>query len=230
MTAGEADLGDPVSRTLLPEGAASGDDAVVWVAENANPGWEASQEHLLEPIVVDGWQQGWRLDDSSAAVRATYAPDELYRAGLGAGAATLGLLVLLVVVRPRRRQAQHPPLESTRLRWPLAVVLAVGVGGLVAGTTGALVAVGASVVATVAARWAPVVSPWVLASTLVPAVAAYAARPWGSEDGWAGALEWPHYLVVAVVACVIGASSSAGARPAGSRRWAKRMAGRSTSR
>ncbi|GAA2117695.1 alpha-(1-_3)-arabinofuranosyltransferase domain-containing protein [Nocardioides bigeumensis] len=230
VIAGGADLGDPVSRTLIPEGGAGSGDAVVWVAENANTGWEARQDRLLEPVVVDGWQQGWRLDGSSTAVRATFGPDDLYRAGLGVGAVTFGLLVLLVVARPRRRWAPHPVLSSARLRWPVAVVLAGGVGGLVVGTTGALVAVGAGVASAVAARWAPEVAPWVLASTLVPAVAAYAARPWGSGDGWAGALDWPHYLVVAVVACVIGASSSAGARPGGSRRWAKRMAGRSTSR
>jgi arabinofuranan 3-O-arabinosyltransferase len=225
-----ADLLEPTRRTLLPEGSGQSGVAVVWVAENANAGWEARQDGRLEPVVVDGWQQGWWLDGSDAAVRATFTPDDYYRAGLGVGGGTLCLLVLLVVVRPRRRSVGHPALGVLRLRWPVAVVLAGLAGGVVAGTAGALVGLAAGAVAAVGARQAPAVSPWLFASALVPAVAAYAARPWGAQDGWAGALEWPHYLVVAVVACVIGASSSAGARPGGSRRWANRIAGRSTSR
>ena len=225
-----AELDDPVSRTLLTEGEAT-DDTVVWLAENTNAGWRADQDRALEPVVVDGWQQGWRLDGSGAAVRTTFSPDTVYRAGLGAGGVSLLALVLLTLVPARRWPGgQHPPLTGARLTMPLAVLVAAGVGGLVAGTLGGGVALVAALVAVLGVRRGPAVAPWVLAAVLVPAVAAYAARPWGAFEGWAGALAWPHYLVVAVVASVIGASSSAGARPRGSRRWANRIAGRSTSR
>ena len=48
---------------------------------------------------------------------------------------------------------------------------------------------------------------WFAGGLLLAAATAYFLRPWGSQQGWAGELAWPHYLVVvavswALVACV----------------------------
>ena len=69
--------------------------------------------------------------------------------------------------------------------------------------------------------------PWLVgALALAPAVA-YGFLPWGGFEGWAGALPWPGYLVVAVPVLVLGLSS--GERP-GLPRFFRRMPGFSTKR
>ena len=67
------------------------------VAENFNSGWRATLDgERLEPVELAGWKQGWRVPEGGGGVvRLTFAPGDLHRAGLAAGA--VGLLALLVL-------------------------------------------------------------------------------------------------------------------------------------
>lgn len=207
---------DPATSTRsVPVGP---DDAVAVVRENANPGWRATQDGAsLEPVVLDGWQQGWLLDgDATGPVEVAFAPAGTYRAGLlvGLGAVLLLLAATVgagVVRRVRRRPAaasEDPPAVGDG-RPPAAVV---GVGvlvglGVVSGTTGLLVAlVAGGLVVLVGRRWpgsAEDVVPWLFALPLFVAAAAYALQPWGSANGWAGTAAWPQYLAVATLAAIV---------------------------
>lgn len=116
----------------------SGPAAVLWLPENANPGWVAELDgRRLEPIRVDGWQQAWLLPagQEAATVRLRYAPQQTYGVVLPLGLAVSGGVLLLgaaclvlVLVRrsPRGRLRPWPPTETaTRpLGWGVALVAA----------------------------------------------------------------------------------------------------------
>ncbi len=212
----------PVERLVSP----AADARVVAVPENANPGWVASQDGRdLEPVVVDGWAQGWRVSEGGGVVRMEFRPDGAYRLGLLAGLVGLLALVLIAAVPGRRwsdggRPAAPRPASVATLG-PVAVL----VGGLLAGWPGALVAAGGFAASLVLGRRLPAIAPWLLAATVLPATAAYAVRPWGSDAGWAGDLAWPGYLVVFAVTALLG-SSATGGLP----RFLSRWAGSSTRR
>jgi arabinofuranan 3-O-arabinosyltransferase len=199
---------------------------VLVTRENANPGWEATQGgRPLASVVVDGWQQGWLVDGGPEPVRATFAPDRGYRLGLVVGAGLFVLLLALALVPARRWPgADLAPTGPARIR---AVVL-LGAGllgaGLLGGWAGAGCFVVAAAVATVARRGEHEVFPWLVGSLPLVAATAYFVRPWGSVSGWAGALTWPHYLVMLTVSAVV----VAGVDPVPGFR--SLMAGRSTRR
>ncbi|HEX2578060.1 MAG TPA: alpha-(1-_3)-arabinofuranosyltransferase family protein, partial [Aquihabitans sp.] len=89
-------------RRLVEVG--GGEAAILATTENANDGWVAEYEgRRLEPIVVDGWRQGWRLPEGRAGlVRLTFEPGVTYRAFLAGGSVLLLLLVLANVAAVRR--------------------------------------------------------------------------------------------------------------------------------
>ncbi len=99
-----------------------GEDAIISAPHNANAGWVATVDgHELEPILVDGWAQGWLLPaDLAGEVELTYAPQGGYRAGLVGGLVLLGLVLLWalailavdVVRRRRGRPASAPTLSA----------------------------------------------------------------------------------------------------------------------
>lgn len=192
---------------------------------SANPGWQARQDGRgLRAQVVDGWRQGWWVEDGR--VTATFAPDRVYRAGLVAGG-LLALVLLGLVVMGRRWTDRGPALEERRASVAIMEVVAVLVAGLLAGWTGAGVAV-----ATLVAVWSlpgrarPLV-PWLLGGCVFVATLAYAVRPWGSSAGWAGDLAWPDYLVLV---SLVGVLVLAGAGDRRLPRLRQRIAGRSTRR
>jgi arabinofuranan 3-O-arabinosyltransferase len=213
----------PVERRLqAPPG-----DAVVAVRENANPGWEASRDgEPVEPVVVDGWQQAWRVTGGEGPVVATFGPDRPYRSGLAVGAGLFLLLVLLPLVPARRWPgATMAPLVPARA--PLLVLLVIGAvaAGLLAGWAGlGCFAVTAGAAWVIRTRLPGDTATWLAGGLLVVAAAAYFLRPWGSEQGWAGDLAWPHYLVVAAVSWALLACAEPRPRPR------RRIAGISTTR
>ncbi len=131
--------------TVAPHGT----DAVLAVRENTNPGWVATLDGtLLEPTIVDGWQQAWIVPAGrSGEVVLRFEPDTAYRAGLIAGAALLLLIVALAVVPSRRRGPSAAP--AAVVGQSTGVVLPLVVGGAALVVTGGIL--GAVVVAVAGA-------------------------------------------------------------------------------
>ncbi|WP_341927941.1 alpha-(1-_3)-arabinofuranosyltransferase family protein [Nocardioides psychrotolerans] len=213
---------DSDTRTVeVPAGA-----AVLALRQNANPGWEAAQDgRALEPIVLDGWQQGWVLD-GDAPVVASFAPDRTYRGGMLVGLVLLLGLGVATVVRRRRRDHEVPPSLEERPVPALALAgLAVVGAGLVAGWGGVLVGIAVGGLLVALRRFEA--REWLIAVPAVVVGAAYAVRPWGDTSGWAGSDAWTAYaMVVPLVGLLLLVALD---ERSGTRRLSRR-AGRSTRR
>lgn len=226
-TSTAVDPGSAADLTVEPASAGQ----LLALRQNANDGWTATQDgQELEPVLVDGWQQGWELQDGTP-VRAEFTPDRTYRAGLLGGAVAVLALLVLTLVRWRPwRDTAAPQLRPARCPAPVLAVLGVLGAGLLAGWTGFALAVVAVVVGAVAASRAPTVLAALVVVTLGPAAAAYLARPWGSTNGWAGDLAWPHYAVLVALCLVVGGVVGGVLGERRSRRFLRRIAGSSTTR
>jgi arabinofuranan 3-O-arabinosyltransferase len=163
---------------------------VLVVPESINPGWEArtSTGERLKPMAVNGWQQGWVIPaGTSGTVMLSFAPNSLYRIGLGGGLALLPLLALLTWWPPRPRPTDPAARPWTPRLWAALPVLAAG--AVIAGTAGVVV-----FVAALGLRWVLRRSPqrrdsvtlWLSAGGLILAGAALSRHPWRSVDGYAG--------------------------------------------
>lgn len=139
---------------------AAGDEAVLRVAENPNPGWEATlggQE--LEPVLVDGWQQGWLVPaGEGGTIRLSYGPDGVYRVGL-LGGGVLALLLVLVTLGLAVLDRRRTPRTDVAVPAPPP-----GVPGWITGGTGlALLVAGGPVAAGgLLAAWWPRLRAWSL--------------------------------------------------------------------
>jgi arabinofuranan 3-O-arabinosyltransferase len=142
------------------------------------------------------------------------------------GAAAFLLLVLLLLVPARRWPgAAMPALRPVRAPLPLVLGLGVLATGLLAGWGGVgCFAATAAVAWLLRGRVPADTTTWLAGGLLLAAAAAYFLRPWGSQQGWAGELAWPHYLVVAAVSWALVACVEPRPRPR------RRMAGSSTTR
>ncbi len=237
---------EPTEGVLDPTGSAgsagsagslTAGDAVV-LRRNVNDGWRATQQdQALESFVADGWQQGWRLRDAQAPVSLAFTPDLPYRLGLAGGGVAFALLLLLLQLPARRWPGREDPVVGEVLGSPpVLLVLALTGAGVLAGWAGlavAAVAVGGVLALNRQPAAAQEAGRWLTAGLVLPAAAAYAVLPWGDQDGWAGSLAWPHYLVVIAVSAVLGwlvLDLPAGPRDQGGRRFFHRIAGSSTKR
>ncbi|WP_158545922.1 alpha-(1-_3)-arabinofuranosyltransferase family protein [Blastococcus sp. TF02A-30] len=109
-------------------------DTVLRIAENVNDGWRATLDGAeLEPVVLDGWAQGYRLPaGTSGDVVVEYTPDRAYRLSLMVGLLLAGALVLLAADSARPRYSGRGLLAGS-LRSPrrgLRPVAAAGAGAL----------------------------------------------------------------------------------------------------
>ena len=170
--------------------------------ENANPGWQATQDgQKLTSVVVDGWRQGWQTEGGTSAVEARYAPGTTYRLSLLAGLlGLLALLGLLLGAWPRWGAEVRAPSVSERRIAPLVLLaLAPLTAALLAGGVGVAVSVMGTAAVWFASKAYDGVARGLVASLILPAMGAYAFVPWGSAEGWAGYFSWPSYLVVVLV-------------------------------
>ncbi len=113
--------------------------ALLVVHENDNAGWQARLDgHLLQPVMLDGWQQGWIVPAGThGVIQLRYAPQRSYVVSLVlGGVAAIGVIVL-GFARGTRRQRPWPALVESRLpTWAgvtlvaLAAVALVGLTGL----------------------------------------------------------------------------------------------------
>lgn len=217
-----APLEGPVRRRIVTEGR-----SVVATSENANPGWQGPG---FQPFVADGWKQAWTAGSDRDTLSSFFGPDRLYRAGLaGGGAALLALLLALLLLWTRPGNRRGEPLRAAQpagLGW----LLGVGGAGLLAGTGAALAAAFGGLLVTVLSRRAPAAVPALATVLVVAAASSQAGWPWGSAEGWSGALAWPGYLLVGgLVVALVGASpGSRRAHRGGAAR--NRIAGISTRR
>ncbi len=128
-----------------------GPDSVLRIPENVNAGWQATLDgKTLEPLRLDGWQQGFKLDaGEGGAVRLEFVPDRTYRTQLGIGALTaLGLLALatgLELRRGRGRSAGRRLSVVPQRRWlgqmDAVTFVALGLGAFLLGGVPLLVGV-----------------------------------------------------------------------------------------
>ncbi|SRX92580.1 hypothetical protein [Gordonia sp. KTR9] [Mycobacterium shimoidei] len=170
---------------------------VLVVPESINRGWVArtSAGDRLEPVAVNGWQQGWVVPaGTSGVITLTFAPNFAYRVALAGGLALLPLLALLALWPARRKPRQDAPAPPwTPGRWAVVPVLAAG--AVIAGAAG-VVAFGAAF----ALQWArrrDMVSVALSAGGLIAAGAALSRHPWRSVGGYAG-----HSAVVQLLALI----------------------------
>lgn len=196
---------------------------------NTNRGWRATQDGQdLDPLVVDGWRQGWRTSGGTGEVTAEFAPGTAYRWALLVGAASVLALIMFLILGGRRRRDVEPPAVGERqLPAMVAIALAPAIGALLAGPVGLLVASASAGIVALVQRSHPSVARGLVTALLLPAFGAYAFRPWAHGDGWAGNLGWPSYVVVAVVSGMLVLVSADSRRRS---RTLSRNAGSSTTR
>jgi arabinofuranan 3-O-arabinosyltransferase len=177
-----------------------GGEAVLRVAQNVNSGWVAAADgRTLEPVTVDGWQQGFVVPSGKAvSVELSFAPDRWYRLALLVGllAAVVLIFAALYVVwkgptvgasclYPAARPDGHGRRRRSGLWRAAGPVLAVGgasiVSWLVGGPVVALAVLATSAVAARGPqhlRWAPV------GGALLVAISGLVAVGFGA--GWPG--------------------------------------------
>lgn len=190
----------PIKRSgdeaLSTDLGASGADQVVVVPQTVNPGWSVDD---AEAVTVNGWMQGWVTDDDT--VDASFGAGPWYRVALVVGA----LMVLLVAFAAWRLPAVPVDGRSRpahdRLR---AAVLGVGVlavAALLAGTWGLVFAAGGVALVRVlgSRRGEPIAGLAVVAGGV-----GYFLRPWNDPSGWAGAEQWPQWLVLLAFGVAVG--------------------------
>jgi arabinofuranan 3-O-arabinosyltransferase len=198
-----SDPRDPVRRTARP----SAPGGLLVFHENANPGWTATQRGTpLAPVVVDGWQQAWRTTSRGGDVTTSFAPDLPYRVGVLVGLVLMVLLFVLVVLRRPWGRSGAPPVEARVVPTWVCMALGLLTAGLLAGWIGLGVGVLALALGWAVSRRQATALPWLAAGLVLPPAAAFALRPWAGINGWAGAMAWPAYFVVAAVVLVCGLS------------------------
>ncbi len=246
----------PASMTATLAGSAP-TAALLVLPQNFNEGWSATTADgiALEPLRVNGWQQGWVLPAGTVGrVQLAFGPDTGYRIGLLLG----GLLALAcgaaagatAVWRGRTTTARGPGSIRRVLVVPAAVapavvpvraaaVVVLALSVVLAGLTGLVAGLSALGLAWVLAHRPARVSA--LAGALLVAAGAWAAAdPW--PTGGAGAQSWAVQalaLTGVALACspvAVAASPSLSGRSPGPRaglsaellrRRPRRMMGRS---
>lgn len=201
--------------TTAPTPAQSG--TVLATTMNTNTGWEASDSNgeLLEPVVLDGWRQGWLASDRESAGEASmsFEPGSTYQAGLLVGGLYL-LVVILVATLPARERfggieaAEEKPQGRSWAFAACGVVAAAVTAGWVA-----VLAVMLAVVSLQVARRRIPAAPAIAAAAMGGgAVLLYAFAPWGSFDTWAGDRVAPQLLAWIGVGSVLVAAGPLGLR------------------
>ncbi|MGZ8177429.1 alpha-(1-_3)-arabinofuranosyltransferase domain-containing protein [Williamsia sp. SKLECPSW1] len=188
------------------------------VPESTNPGWHARLDgRALEPIVVNGWQQGWVVPaGASGTLRLDYPLDRPYRLALLLGLIAVAALFVAALWPDRRRRdggdAVGPP-RTPVLAWLGGLVALIVFGGWVGVVAGAVTA--PAILAL--RRRRPRAVPVVVAGLFGLGVAGLSWGPWASGDPYTGFDWW-----VTLPAVVAMAALAAIMVPSGSRRsWGR---------
>ncbi|MTK05310.1 alpha-(1-_3)-arabinofuranosyltransferase [Micromonospora sp. CP22] len=193
---------------------AAGEQALLVVPENANPGWTATLDG--QPLLssrVDGWQQAWVLPPGPGGeVQLVFAPDRTYRGGLAAGA-VLAVGVLVLAIWPVRRRTtiggDDDAIAAEAPAWLVGVLLVVLLAAL-GGVLPVAIVLAAMLLRQLAVRALPVV---VLGSLTVATAIAVAGRLQGHGQAWAYGVWVQAAMLVAIGAVVAAVLPVPGVRP-----------------
>ncbi len=162
------------------------------VPESINPGWTARTDDgsVLNPITVNGWQQGWVLPPGTAGtVTLAFTSNTLYRVGLVGGLALLPLLALLAFLPVRRPRAPDEPARPWQPGLTTSSVLVLAVGAVISGVAGVVVvgaALGLRYLLRRREKLCDAVTVGAAAGGLILAGAVLSQNPWRSVDGYVG--------------------------------------------
>ncbi|MCV7162179.1 DUF3367 domain-containing protein [Mycolicibacterium brisbanense] len=190
---------------------------ILVVPESINPGWIARDAAgaRLEPVTVNGWQQGWVVPaGTTGTLTLSFDSNRPYRAGLIGGLALLPLLALLALLPARRAPTESAPSRPWRPGPALTSVGVLAVGAAISGVPGVLVVAAALAVRYVLRNretWCDRITLGLSAGGLILAGAALSQHPWRSVDGYVGHSPWVQLLALISVAAV--AASTVAFRP-----------------
>ena len=201
---------------------AAGPAAVLSVPENANAGWTAVADgHVLEPLRVDGWAQGWVLPaGAGGTVTLTFGPDRTYRLTLVLGL-LLAVVLLSLALLPDRSRSGRPsrrPDPATAATFAPLALEATGtalVGFLLCGWLGAVVLGGAAVLGRRSLPLPAWVVPAAAGGSLVLAGLLGALAPWPSDHPAADGVVTQALCLLALAAVVVGGGGPTVRRPLG---------------
>ncbi|MFC6011414.1 alpha-(1-_3)-arabinofuranosyltransferase [Nocardia lasii] len=155
---------------------------------STNVGWQAetADGKELEPVVVDGWQQGWLLPaGTTGEITVSFPADRWYRLSIFGGLLLLIPLVLLAI--PRRREVPDlgPPPGTWGVRWGAAIGLT-GAVAVISGPIGAAVAL----IALACSHFRPLRTartlPWIAGLGTLISAAALSTGTWRSGVEYMG--------------------------------------------
>ncbi len=194
---------DPVPNPPVTTGA-----RLLVLPLSTNVGWtaETADGRELDPVVVDGWKQGWLLpEDAQGPITVAFPVDRWYRLAIFGGLLLLIPLAALAIPRRGRPLPDSPAPRTWRSRWIPAVGLAAATT-IISGPAGtALTAAGLALIRFVPRipRTALVVIAGV--GTALSA-AALSTGPWRSPTGYMGGSLWVQLpALIAVIAVGIAA-------------------------
>jgi arabinofuranan 3-O-arabinosyltransferase len=216
------------TETTTVEVTVAPSDEPSWLVlqQSWNSGWEAriGGEKLGEPVLVDGYANGWVLPASSTPrqVLIEWTPQRTVTPALWFSLVT-GLFVLALAVWRRRPDGELADLTAGR-RVPRSL-LAVGLALAVVLFAGPVVAIAAAAIAALGARWR-----WLPAAAVLTCLAVVglgiavlewrydfpAAADWPSRFSWAAPVVWTATITVVIAAFrpALAGSSSASGEPA----------------
>ncbi len=170
--------------------------------ENANRGWAATANGVrLEPVIVDGWHQGWLLSAGGpVTVDLDFRPQRAYVFGLAFGLLLVVVLcVAALVPSGGQSRGQLEPGAPGRIDRAAHAALIVLIGGVVGVAVAVLASISTGGRGGGDKRSLRRLRPVLAALLFVGAGVAFVFHPWGSGAGYAGELWGPQWLALLAI-------------------------------